>query len=55
MLSSAVVGVETPCGVTLTALVTMTVELGWSVMGFGLPACPPRLPVYSDPAVMYLL
>lgn len=47
MLSNAVEGVETPCGDTLTALVFMMVELGWSVMGFGLP-------VYSDPAVMYL-
>lgn len=36
-----------PCGLTLTALVFMIVELGWSVMGAGLPVC--------DPAAMYLL
>lgn len=36
MLSNAVVGVETPRGVTLTASVFMMVELVWSVMGLGL-------------------
>lgn len=38
---------QRPRGVTLTALVFMKVELGWSVMGSSLPVC--------DPAVKYLL